>query len=575
MTNASTPILGIDLGTTYSLVAVLQNGAPTILPNALGARLTPSAVSIDDDGAVLIGAAALARAITHPEATALAFKRDMGTERAYSLAGRTLTPRDLSALVLRSLREDAEAALGHPFSEAVVTVPAYFGDAQRQTTRDAGAIAGLKVDRIINEPTAAALAYGLHRRERECKLAVLDLGGGTFDVTILEIIEGCIEVLASAGDARLGGEDFVDSLLAPILLELQREAGSEQPRRAIARARAACEAAKCRLSAESEVQIVVPGLELAGGRRFDLVRTIEREQAERLWRPLLERISDPIFRALRDARLRFEQLDEVLLVGGATRMPCVVELATRLFGRLPQRDLPPDEAVAMGAAVQAGLKANDASVEELIATDVAPFTLGIASSNRLGSRLVTGIFSPILERGTVIPASRVERFTTVDENQTQIVVAVYQGEHASCDRNQLLGKYTVCGIPRSPPGEEAIDIRFSYDLNGILEVETTIVSTGHRATTVIEERPGKLRPEQVKDALAALQRLKFHPRDSLPNRTALARAEARFVDLTGEERRVLGEMIASFRLALEGQEPSSIAEARERLNALTEALRQA
>lgn len=567
------PIVGIDLGTTFSLVSALQGGVPTLLPNALGEVLTPSAVSLSEAGEILVGAPARARAVTHPDRTVLAFKRDMGTARTFPLGGRELTPQDLSALVLGALKADAEAALGVAIHEAVVTVPAYFGDAQRQATKDAGELAGLKVERILNEPTAAALAYGLHQRDREARVCVLDLGGGTFDVTVLEIIEGCIEVQSSAGDARLGGEDFVDLLLRHVLAELRGRHGDAPPdAQGLARLREACELAKRRLTADPEATVAVAGIRL-GRRDVDFELGLGREAAEGLWQPLLERIRVPIQRALRDAKLAPEQVDEVLLVGGATRMPCVSRLATQLFGRLPLRTLPPDEAVALGAAIQAGLKQGDAAVEDLVVTDVAPFTLGVESADRLGHRIVGGLFTPILERSTVIPASRVERFFTMSDRQKEIEVKVYQGEHARCERNQLLGRYFVKGLPPSPAGEEAVDIRFTYDLNGILEVETTVVGTGKKASLVIEQRPGALGAKERKQALDALQRLKLHPRDALPNTTALARAEALFVELTGEARTALGAAISQLQLALESQDPGIIAEARASLVALTEALR--
>ncbi len=567
------PIVGIDLGTTYSLVAVLQAGVPTVLPNALGETLTASAVSVTDGGELLVGAPARARAVTHPEATVLSFKREMGTDKVWTLGGRRFTPQDLSAMVLAALKRDAEAALGQPIAEAVVTVPAYFGDLQRQATREAGIIAGLRVERIINEPTAAALAYGLHERGGERRLAVLDLGGGTFDVTVLEIIDGVIEVQSSAGDARLGGEDFVDVLVAHAAAGLRQTHGEgELAPQELARVREACEAAKRRLSTDEVASIALARLRF-GRRTLDVEQSLTREDAERLWQPLLERVRAPVLRALRDGRLRAEQIDAVLLVGGATRMPCVARLATQLFGRLPLRALPPDEAVALGAAVQAGLKQGDAAVEEIIATDVAPFTLGIATGQKLGSRVVDGIFSPILERGTVIPASRIERFSTIDDGQTQLEVKVYQGEHATCDRNRALGRYMVKGIPPASGGEQAVDVRFTYDLNGILEVETTVVATGQKATLVIEERPGTLSKAQLEEAVAQLQRLKFHPREALPNATALARADSLFVELTGEARLRLGRAIGALRAALETQDEAQIRPPRELLVALTEELR--
>ncbi|MEZ4468134.1 MAG: Hsp70 family protein [bacterium] len=359
-------IIGIDLGTTYSLVAVLEGGQPIIIANALGEQLTPSAVSVDEAGMVLVGAPAAARAKTHPERTATQFKRDMGTDRVFTLGPRKLGPQQLSALVLAELKRDAEAWLGRPVTEAVITVPAYFGDPQRQATRDAGELAGLKVERIINEPTAAAMAYGLHNRHRELKAVVLDLGGGTFDVTVLEIIEGVIEVQASAGDARLGGEDFTDALMVLVEQQLARQGEdvSEVPL-ARARIRDACELAKRRLSTEEVAEIALPGLPLAGGRRADVAMNLSRADAQEVWAPLLDRIRIPVMRALRDARIKTTEIDEVLLVGGSTRLPCVVELSARLFGRMPLRKLPPDEAVVMGAAVQAALKRDDEAVDDM------------------------------------------------------------------------------------------------------------------------------------------------------------------------------------------------------------------
>jgi molecular chaperone HscC len=478
------PIIGIDLGTTYSLVAVLRDGIPTPLPNAVGEFLTPSAVSVDAQGKLLVGAAARARATTHPEQTALAFKRDMGTDRAYQLGASSLTPQELSALVLGALRRDAEAALGVPIEEAVITVPAYFDDAQRQATRAAGEIAGLRVERILNEPTAAALAYGLHERSRELRAVVLDLGGGTFDVTVLEIIEGVIEIQASAGDSRLGGEDFVDAMAAEIASRVQALHGRDPRAHPIgwARLREACEEAKRRLSRVEETRIALPQLPMAEGTPLDLELPVTRGEMEEIWVGLLERIRAPISRTLRDARLRTDQVDEVLLVGGATRMPCVVRLAAQLFGRLPLRSLPPDEAVVLGAAVQAALKQGDASLEDMVVTDIAPFTLGIETATLMGKQVVDGLFTPILDRGTVIPVSRVKRFRTLENFQRQIEVKVYQGEHSRCQDNRLLGSYTIGPLLPDRAGRQEVDVRFTYDLNGTLEVETTTVSTGALAT---------------------------------------------------------------------------------------------
>lgn len=565
----SRPIIGIDLGTTYSLVAVLENGVPRVLPNALGEWLTPSAVSVRPDGEVLVGAPARARAITAPDSTAVAFKRDMGTDRRVMLAGLTMTPVQLSALVLKALKADAEAALGHPVEEAVITVPAYFGDLQRQATRDAGALAGLKVERIINEPTAAALAYGLQNRHQEQRVVVLDLGGGTFDVTVLEIIEGVIEVQATAGDARLGGEDFDDLLVALVRERLNTTIESSAFEALL---RDACRRARHQLTDHELADVIVPRFTTPSGAQVEVHQQVTRADVEAAWRPLLERIEHAIGRALRDAGLAAGALDQVLLVGGATRMPCITSLAARYFGKPPLCTLPPDEAIALGAAVQAALKAGDQAVEDVVATDVAPFSLGVATSTRVGHQLVNGLFSPIIERGTPIPCSRVKTFSPVSDRQPRVTVEVFQGEHAECQKNQLLGSYEVRDLPLVSSDQNALEFRFTYDLNGILEVEITRLKSGAREAFVLERRQGSLTPEQLAHAREAMARWKIHPRDFLPNTTALERADAMFATLRGEPRARLGVAIASFKAALESQDPRAIDAERAQLTTLTRTL---
>jgi molecular chaperone HscC len=571
-------VIGIDLGTTFSLAAILRDGKPVVLPSAVGEVLTPSAVSIADDGTVLVGAAARARATTHPTRTALAFKRDMGTDRKLALGDRTFTPQELSALVLGAVRRDAEAALGRPVDEAVVTVPAYFGDPQRQATRDAAAIAGLHVERIINEPTAAALAYGLHERHRELRAIVLDLGGGTFDVTVLEILEGVVEIQASSGDTQLGGDDF-DLALADVVIESlapELRDGARQEPHARARIKDACELAKKRLSDAATTRVALfdlpIGLPVGRGRTIQLEHEVSRDRAEQAWAPLLARIAAPIRRALRDADLRADQVDEVLLVGGSTRMPCIARLATDVFGRLPLRVLPPDEAVALGAAVQAGLKASDAALGDLVVTDIAPFSLGIDTARRSGNEMVTGLFSPIIERGTVIPVSRERTYHTIEDGQRELEINIYQGEHSLVRDNTRLGSYTLRLRPL-PAGAQAIRVRLTYDLNGILEVDMTVESTGKTETLVIERGAGRLSPRQLAEAQKAMARLKFHPRDALPNATLLARADALHVELTGDARDELRHALAGFRLALESQDAKVVESARELLTQVVNRLR--
>ncbi len=566
-------IVGIDLGTTFSLVSVFQDGQPVVLPNAIGEHLTASAVSLTDDGEVLVGPPARARVTTHPGRTATAFKRDMGSDKHFDLGLKKYTPVELSAMVLKVLKRDAEAALGRAVNEAVITVPAYFGERQRQATRNAGQIAGLKVERIINEPTAAAMAYGLHEKDRELQAVVLDLGGGTFDVTVLEIIEGVIEIQSSAGDSRLGGEDFADSLADHVALHIQ-DAHRVDPRddpRAAARIREACEAAKKRLTLSNHTSVVIPGLQL-GKQSVDLEYPLDRDAAEEVWAPILERLRAPIMRALRDADLRPEDVEEVILVGGATRMPCVVRLAASIFGKMPRRTLPPDEAVAMGAAVQAALKSGDESVDDVVVTDVAPFTLGIATTTRAGSQRVEGIFAPIIDRGTVIPCSRTEQFWTVEDLQQAITIQVYQGEHPMTRDNTRLGHYTVSDLPARPGGEQGIDVRFTYDLNGLLEVEMRVIGTDRVEHLVIEQAPGKLSDDEIEAARKAMEQLKFHPRDALPNTTAIHRAEALYVELTGAARDRLGQALAQFRAALESEDPAEIELRRTILNQLLNTL---
>jgi molecular chaperone HscC len=442
-----------------------------------------------------------------------------------------------------------------PVIEAVVTVPAYFGERQRQATKDAATIAGLRVERIINEPTAAALAYGLHRLDTEQRVVVLDLGGGTFDVSVLEIIGGVVEIQGSAGDARLGGEDFTDALAALIGKKIDTELGTawRKDLQTAARVRESAERAKRALGSEAATTVALPRVPTATG-TSDFSMTLPTSVLETAFAGLVERMRAPIARALRDARALPMAIDEVLLVGGATRMACVAELASEIFGKVPRRDLPPDEAVAMGAAIQGALKHGDAAVGDLVVTDVAPFTLGISTGTKMGFHRIGGLFFPLIERGTVIPASRVERFSTIEPNQTVIDIRVFQGEHSLCRDNVELGVLRVTQLPSLPAGEVELDVRFTYDLNGLLEVEVTVVGTTKVQRLLIEQRPGQLTPEQVEIAREAMRHIKFHPRDSLPNRTALARADALFVELSGFDRRALGHAISSFRVALETQD---------------------
>jgi molecular chaperone HscC len=547
-------IVGIDLGTTNSLVAVWQDGAARLIPNGLGEVLTPSCVSLDEDGSVLVGRAARERLQTHPDRSASVFKRYMGSNKTLRLGKKDFRAEELSSLVLRSLRADAEAALGEPVTEAVITVPAYFSDAQRKATRLAGEMAGLKVERLLNEPTAAALAYGMHQLGSESRFLVFDLGGGTFDVSILELFEGVMEVRSSAGDNFLGGEDVV---LALVDLFFERHKLSERLRQDglfMQRLLAEAEAAKCLLSHKPSATLRMW--------RGDNELTLDLDEAllEKTCESLLKRLRAPVERALRDASLRSAQLDNIVLAGGATRMPLVRKLVTTMFGRFPAVDLNPDEIVALGAAVQAGLKARDAALKEVVMTDVAPYSLGVEVSQHVaGNTFTPGHFDPVIERNTTVPVSRVKTYHPLRDGSRKLELKVYQGEARLVKDNIHLGELQI-PLPGLPSHESGIDVRFTYDVNGLLEVEVSVLKTGQTQRLLIEGNPGALSQSEIDERLAALAALKIHPRNELANRTLLAQAERLFQQLRGEVRDALGQRIRLFEHALSLQNSSHIDE---------------
>jgi molecular chaperone HscC len=553
-------IVGIDLGTTNSLIAVWKDGTPQLVPNALGKNLTPSAVSLDADGQILVGMPARERLITHPDRSAAVFKRYMGSNKTLHLGGRIFRPEELSSFVLRSLKADAEAFLGEPVTEAIVTVPAYFNDAQRKATRAAGQLAGLTVERLLNEPTAAALAYGLHDAHKESKFLVFDLGGGTFDVSILELFEGVMEVRATAGDNFLGGEDFVEIMIERFIERAGKPAGltsKHQSPRLYQQLRDQAERAKRKLTQEESatMQLQHNGSELSW--------TISAEEFASLSKPLLQRLRTPVERALRDARIRSQELDAVVVAGGATRMPLVRSLVARMFGRLPNVHLNPDEVVAMGAAVQAGLKMRDAALNEVVMTDVCPYTLGIEVVQRVGERehFIDGQFLPIIERNTVVPASRTKTVSTAADHQKEVKVSIYQGEGRLVKDNILLGQIHM-PVPPRRAGEISLDVRFTYDVNGIVEVEAKVQETGEHKRLVIEENPGVLTAEEIEERLRELAAYKIHPRDQAENRAMLARADRLYEQLLGQAREFLGQQITVFTSILERQDPQPIKQAR-------------
>jgi molecular chaperone HscC len=551
-------VIGIDLGTTNSAAAYLSEQGPKLIPNAVGGTLTPSVVGLDEEGKLLVGQAAREYRVTTPARCASLFKRLMGSDQAIQLPGRKFSAEELSSLILRSLKADAEAFFGEPVERAVITAPAYFNDQQRRATIHAGKIAGLTVERIFNEPTAAALAYGFHEQREDKLLLVVDLGGGTFDVSVVEIFDGTLEVRASSGESLLGGEDFTRALAAR-LLEGQGTSFERTEMEApllVARMLQECENAKCRLSRLESTAVRLPNRQ--GEFPPDARElSVPRQQFQAWTQHILARIELPIRRVLGDAKLRREDIHEVLLVGGATRMPLFVERITEVMGKAPHSRINPDEVVALGAAVQAGLIARDASVEELVVTDVAPFTLGIQISKQFGAEHRPGYFLPIIHRNTTIPASRVERVGTLHPHQKQLNIFIFQGEGRRVEDNILLGEFEVAGIPPGPAGQE-VDVRFTYDLNGVLEVEATIVKTGRRITHVVAKHAKGMSARQIQQAVAEMARLKTHPREEQTNRLLVKRAERVFAELSLEGRQILGQLLDAFEGALEMQEEEAI-----------------
>ncbi|MEZ6057482.1 MAG: Hsp70 family protein [Planctomycetaceae bacterium] len=552
-------IVGIDLGTTNSLVAVMDGTAPRLIPNSLGEWLTPSVVGIDEDGGLLVGGTAKEYQVLHPEACVGLFKRSMGVNWTCTLGGRKFTAVELSSLVLRSLKEDAEAELKHPIDRAVITVPAYFNDDQRRATMRAAELVGLKAVRIINEPTAAAIAYGMQDSESEKVMCVVDLGGGTFDVSVLEIFDGTLEIRASAGETFLGGEDFTTALTRWVLGErgiVFERAEMETPT-LVSRLRKECETAKRTLTSQESATLRIPNE--AGEFNDDSpVVIVTREQFADCTQRILERIDIPIRRALGDAKVKRADIHDVLLVGGATRMRSFIDRVMELLGQPPRCGINPDHVVALGAAIQAALIEQNKAVDDLVVTDVAPFTLGVDSCRIIGSEEKSGYFFPIITRNTTIPTSRTRRVGTMHANQTVVRIAVYQGEGRMVEQNLSLGEFMLEGIPKGPAGQ-AVDIRFSYDLNGVLEVEATIVATQKKATLVISRHAKGMSEAEIRKAVADMQALKSSPREEAVNRHLLMRAERLYQELPISERDRLDDLLTGFESALEENDTAAIA----------------
>lgn len=543
--------IGIDLGTTNSLVAYWSDNGPAIIPNVHGLNLTPSVVSVDDNGEILVGQIAKERLITHPTLTASTFKRFMGTEKLYHLGKYTFSPQELSSFIIKSLKTDAEAFLEEEVTEAVISVPAYFSDAQRKATKNAAELAGLKVERLISEPTAAAIAYGFHQEKLETKFLIFDLGGGTFDVSILELFEGVMEVQSIAGDNFLGGEDFTNILVSHFLQSNHIDIKNIdfKARSAIYKQAELC---KCALSENTSATMKFT----MNGQNYET--SINKDQFENFSRELIFRLRKPIEQALKDADLSPKDLDAVILIGGATRMPLIKATVSKMFGVLPFSNINPDEAVALGAAIQVALKDRNEALNEIILTDVCPYTLGTNIVKKVhNDEYECGYFFPIIERNTPIPVSRVERLYTVHDNQKNILVEIYQGERRRVEDNIKLGELTI-KVPKAEAGAQSIDVRYTYDINGLLEVEVKTVETGETKQMVIEKSPGSMTKEEIEKSLKALSHIKIHPRDKSENRLLIARGERLYEELLGEKREYVDMLLKKFENVLYTQDSKKI-----------------
>lgn len=556
-------IIGIDLGTTNSLAAYFDGDKPVLIPNRQGQFLTPSVVSVDTDGTLLVGEGAKQRAMLTPNCSASVFKRAMGTDSAFTLSGQSFTAEELSSFVLRSLKEDAEVFLGQPVTEAIISVPAYFNDHQRRATRKAGELAGFAVERIINEPTAAALAYGMQTK-RSGRFLVFDLGGGTFDVSVLELDGSIMEVQSIAGDNFLGGEDFTE-LIAQLFLQKCGHLVEGLTYGELAELVQGCEMAKQALSDGLMVSIETT----IGGQRVQNV--ISRMEFESASASLFAKMQAPIQRSLRDAGLTPTQLDEILLVGGATKSPMVRQFAAKLLGKAPITGIDPDLAVALGAAMQCGMKQRNEAVREVILTDVCPFTLGTSVVHNNGLFDEGNHYLPIIERNTVIPASRQETLYTVRDDQPLITVDILQGESRIASENLKLGELEV-PVPKAPRGKEGVKVRYTYDINSMLQVEVEVLSTGVQKQIVLQQSETLLSDEEVAARLKELEYLKISPRDQEENKRALMRAEALYAETTGDARQAVDRAIDTFNRALNKQDPSEIKTAREDLDAYLDML---
>lgn len=479
-------VIGIDLGTTNSCVAVLEGGEPVVIPNPEGARITPSVVGFSKTGEKLVGQVAKRQAVSNPDNTVISIKRHMGSDHKVTLLDKSYTPQEISAMILQKLKSDAEAYLGTTVKQAVITVPAYFTDSQRQATKDAGTIAGLEVLRIINEPTAAALAYGLDK-ENDQTVLVYDLGGGTFDVSILELSQGMVEVKATSGNNNLGGDDFDQRLMDYIVSEFKKSNAVDlsKDRMAMQRLKEAAEKAKIELSGVTQTNINLPFITMSAEGPLHLDMNITRAKFEELTADLVEATMGPTRQAMEDAKLSFKEIDQVILVGGSTRIPAVQEAIKRISAKEPHKGVNPDEVVALGAAIQGGVLGGE--MKDIVLVDVAPLSLGIET---LG-----GVFTRIIERNTTIPTTKSQVFSTAADSQTSVDIHVLQGEREMATYNKTLGRFQLTGIPPAPRGVPQIEVKFDIDVNGIVHVSAKDMATGNEQKVTITASTGLSKEE--------------------------------------------------------------------------------